>query len=163
MSNVGRPSKYTPELADEICARLMEGNSLNSICAGDEFPAMRTVISWLAEDKHDFCAKYARAREIQAEVLADGLMDIANDGRNDLMAVNDKDGVGYRLNGEAVSRSKLRLEQARWNAEKLRPKKYGQKVSIGGDPENPLLGKNAANFTDDELAEIIQKRGIVKP
>ena len=99
-----------------------------------------TVIRWLARDEN-FAQRYARAREMQAEVLADQMLEIADDGTNDWMAKRDREGnvTGWQLNGEAVARSKLRLEQRRWYAEKLRPKVYGAKVAVGGDPDAPPI------------------------
>ncbi|XJB85925.1 hypothetical protein AB2I81_09185 [Escherichia coli] len=46
----------------------MEGESLRAICRRDEFPHLATVLAWL--HRHDeFHEQYARAREIQAEVM----------------------------------------------------------------------------------------------
>lgn len=125
---------YSQEIADKICARLAEGESLRSICAEEDMPGRRTVFDWL-EANADFRTKYARAREFQAETLVDEMQDIADDARNDYMEKFDKDGVsiGYQINGEAVARSKIRLEQRRWYAEKLLPKKYGPKLDVKVD------------------------------
>jgi hypothetical protein len=128
---MSRPSLYTAELTTEICERLAEGRSLRSICADDDMPGMRTVLDWL-ERYPDFRAKYGRAREIQAELQVDEMVEIADDSRNDWMERNDPKNPGYVANGENIQRAKLRLEQRRWFAEKLLPKKYGNKVAIGG-------------------------------
>jgi hypothetical protein len=40
---IGRPSIFTPELSEEICRRLADGESLRNICARPEMPAARTV------------------------------------------------------------------------------------------------------------------------
>jgi hypothetical protein len=129
----GRPTLRTEELEDEILGRIIAGESLNAICKEDGKPHITTVLRWLAADEN-FAARYTRAREMQAENLADQMLEIADDGSNDWMEKKDKDGenVGWALNGEAVARSKLRLEQRRWWAEKLRPKVYGTKVAVGG-------------------------------
>ena len=66
----GRPSSYAPELIDEICGRLIEGESLRKICGEDRMPGLRTVFDWL-EKHEEFRTKYARAREIQAELQVD--------------------------------------------------------------------------------------------
>lgn len=42
-----RPSDYTPELADLICARIIEGESLRSICKDDDMPSAVSVYAWL--------------------------------------------------------------------------------------------------------------------
>jgi hypothetical protein len=43
---MGRPSKYTDAIADTICSRLSNGESLAQICREDEFPSQQTVYSW---------------------------------------------------------------------------------------------------------------------
>ena len=125
----GRPSSYTQAMAYQICARLIEGESLKAICRSEGMPAASTVFVWL-EANQEFRTKYVRARELQAELQVDEMTEIADDGTNDWMEKRDSDGnvIGYRENGEALTRSKIRLEQRRWNAEKLLPKKYGTKV-----------------------------------
>lgn len=122
---------YTPELADTICRRLAEGESLRAICRDEGMPCRSAVFAWL-EKNEEFRTKYARAREDQCEVWVDEMRDIAEDGSNDWMERRNADGevTGYTMNGEAVARSKLRLEQTRWYAEKLLPKKYGAKLDL---------------------------------
>lgn len=64
----GRPTDYMPEVAEDICNLLMLGESLRSICKRPGMPAIRTVMYWLQRHE-DFMQQYARAREIQAELL----------------------------------------------------------------------------------------------
>jgi len=137
---MGRPTIRTEELEDELLSRIIAGESLNAICKEDGKPNITTVLRWLAADE-DFAARYARAREMQAENMADQMLEIADDGSNDWMEKRNKDGeiVGWSVNGEAVARSKLRLEQRRWYAEKLRPKVYGAKVAVGGSADMPPI------------------------
>ena len=122
--------RYSADIADAVVQKLAEGQSLRTICEGEGMPNRSSVIRWAMDDVDGFAAKYARARELQAETLADEMADIADDGSNDWMEVRGKEGevTGWKLNGEAVARSKLRLEQRRWYAEKLLPKKYGAKI-----------------------------------
>jgi len=150
----GRPSSYTPEVADDICRRLIEGESLRAICRDEGAPGLMTVFDWI-ERHPEFRDKYARARELQAEVQVDEMQEIADDGRNDWMEKLGRDGqgIGWVLNGEAVARSKVRLEQRRWFAEKLLPKKYGTKVAIGGADDLPPIKTK----TDEQLAARIKE------
>jgi hypothetical protein len=125
----GRPSGYSPELADEICAQLSEGKSLRTICKAESMPCITTVFGWMR--KHpEFLKQYTRAKEESADVLAEEMLDIADDGSNDWMEFHEKENVGYRLNGEHVNRSRLRVDTRKWIAAKLKPKKYGEKLDI---------------------------------
>lgn len=128
---MGRPSTFTQEIADEICEGLIEGKSLRSICLRDDMPSAGTVCRWLG-DSQTFREQYERARDAQADTLADEIIDIADDGSNDFMGDDEK------YNGDAVARSKLRVDARKWVAAKLKPKKYGDKQLIGSDPDNPI-------------------------
>lgn len=138
---MGRPSEFTAEKADAICERLIEGESLRTICATDDMPAASTVCRWLATNE-EFRKQYACAREAQADTLADESLDIADDGTNDWMERQGKDGETGRLeyNGDAVQRSRLRIDTRKWLASKLAPKKYGEKIQaeIGSPGGGPL-------------------------
>lgn len=131
---VGRPSDYTPELADEICERIANGESVRKICEDDDKPNRRTVMRWL-ETHEDFATKCARARLLQADALEEEMQEVADDGTNDWMerrSEAEKGGgimTGWVLNGEHVQRSKLRVSTLQWRAAKLNPKKYGEKIT----------------------------------
>jgi len=137
----GRPSEFTHELAVEICRRLAEGQSLREVCRGDEMPAESTVRAWALEDREGFSAQYARAREIGYQSMADELLEVADDGRNDWMERRDDDDQKtYQLNGEHVQRSRLRVDTRKWLLSKALPKVYGDKVTNEhvGDPDRPV-------------------------
>lgn len=125
----GRPSDYTEELAEAICLRLAEGESLRSVCRDDGMPCKQTVLRWLSQ-RPEFRAQYVRAKVEGAEAIAEELFDIADDGTNDWMEKLDKDGevIGYQLNGEHVQRSKLRIDTRKWYLSKIMPKKYGDRI-----------------------------------
>jgi hypothetical protein len=121
---VGRPSKYTAEVADEICERLADGESLRMICQAEEMPNRATVFRWLASNA-EFRDQYALAREAQADALADEILDIADESAGDV--VIDADG-NERTDQERVARSKLRVDARKWIASKLKPKVYGERI-----------------------------------
>ncbi len=127
----GRPSKFTEALAARLCERLAEGNSLRSICRDDAMPAISTVMGWLFDGNHDeFSEQYARAREAQAEVRADEIIEIADDAAGDL--TTDKDGKEI-VSHEHIQRSRLRVDTRKWVASKLLPKRYGDKLQHTGE------------------------------
>lgn len=110
-------------------------------------PGMATVCRWLNE-RPSFREQYARAREMQADVIAEETFEIADDGRNDWMEVETQKGSYIKLNDEAVSRSRLRLDQRKWWLSKLAPKKYGEKLEVEHSGEmdvRVVIGGNAAN------------------
>jgi hypothetical protein len=123
----GRPSDYTPEIADAICQRIIEGESLRSISKTEGMPSASTVCRWLGTHA-DFREQYARAREAQADTLFDEILDIADDSSGD-DKWGGENGETRMANSEWISRSKLRVDARKWMAGKLQPKKYGEKVT----------------------------------
>jgi hypothetical protein len=103
-----RQVRRSPEIEDAILDRLAGGESLRRICDDADMPHVRNVLRWVIDDA-EFATKYARARQAQAELLVDEMQEIADNGRNDWMEANGQDAAGWRANGEAVARSKLRL------------------------------------------------------
>lgn len=134
--SVGRPAIFSQEIADQICERIADGDSLRTICTDESFPSRTTVFKWLSRSA-EFTDQYARAREAQADAIFDDILEIADDGQNDWMEKHTRDGeaMGWQENGEALRRSQLRIDARKWMASKLRPKKYGEKIAIGGDKD----------------------------
>lgn len=102
-------------------------------------PAMSTVFLWLRTHS-EFSEQYAKAKAEAADALVEEILDISDDGSNDWMASNDPENAGYRTNGEAIQRSRLRVDTRKWIASKLKPKKYGDRVTqeVTGPNGGPL-------------------------
>jgi hypothetical protein len=135
----GRPSIFSQEIAEKLCEEIATSSkSLRTICKEEGMPSVRTVLSWLsAGDKEDakpdlraFLRQYARAREEQADFLAEEILEIADDGSNDLMTITKGDASYEAENKEVTNRSKLRVDARKWIASKLKPKKYGDKLDM---------------------------------
>ena len=69
---------YSPELADRVVERMIEGESLRQICARPDMPARRSIFHWL-QNNTDFREKYELARVLQCEFWAAEILDIADD------------------------------------------------------------------------------------
>jgi hypothetical protein len=70
--------------------------------------------------------------------MSEEVLDIADDGTNDYVERLGKDGepAGYQINGEAIQRSRLRVDTRKWLMAKFKPKKYGEKIvqeTVGKD------------------------------
>ncbi len=145
----GRPSIYTAELAAAICEHIAAGKSLRTIAALDGMPAQSTIMVWLDGKHPDFTEQYARAREAQADKLAEEILSIADDGRSDTYL--DAEG-NERTDTEVIQRSKLRVDTRKWLASKMAPKKYGDKVAIGGADDLGPVQTVTREMTDAERA-----------
>lgn len=102
-------------------------------------PGKTTVFRWLREIEQ-FRHQYTRAKEESADALADEMLDIADDSTNDWMERQLKDGSIERVpDQENIGRSRLRVDTRKWIASKLKPKKYGEKLALGGDADAPPI------------------------
>lgn len=134
--------EYDAVTGDAICMLVALGWSLRKIKAEGEnatgvyIPSLDVVFRWMREVK-DFNEQYARARDEQMEYFSEEIMDIADDGRNDWMEIYDSKGdqIGWKVNGEAVMRSKVRVDVRKWLMSKRLPKKYGDKLDLTSDGE----------------------------
>jgi hypothetical protein len=131
---LGRPSSYTDHIAQVICLRISEGESLRKIVSDEGMPDKATVYRWLLERK-DFCDNYARAREEQADTLADEIVDIADQVP---FQITDKDG-NIKIDSAYVQWQRNRIDARKWVASKLKATKYGDVLKHTGDQDNPLV------------------------
>lgn len=134
-----KPFEFDQAAADAMCELFAMGWSLRRVIehGNDEFPDIRfpkmnTFFKWI-RDNDDFEKQYARAKQEGTDAMAEELLDISDDGKNDWMEIWDKEGkniVGWKVNGEAVQRSKLRADTRKWLMSKMKPKKYGDKIDV---------------------------------
>ncbi|CFB68964.1 ubiquitin carboxyl-hydrolase [Yersinia enterocolitica] len=130
----GRPSDYTPELAERICNLLMEGESLRAICKRDDVPHIATVLAWLHRHE-EFHEQYVRAREIQAEVMAEDIIMYADSAAEE---------------ASAVAKARLQVDARKWYASKVATRRYGDRVQH--DQRITIT-----DMTDDELQRKIME------
>lgn len=146
----GRPTLYTDDLVNIICDRLSDGMSLRTVCRSDDMPCKATVLDWI-KNKEGFLDQYTRAKTESADALVDEMLDIADDATNDWMIDNirGEEAPGYKLMGEHINRSRLRLDTRKWIAARMQPKKYGERI------EQNITATTA--LTDLSLDELNQK------
>ncbi len=146
----GRPSDYTDELGSEICRRLAEGESVNRICKDEAMPCRATVITWAlgqveAAKAGGFPDKYALARMVQQELLADEIHDIADDSARDVIDDDGKKTVDH----EHIQRSKLRVDTRKWYLSAIVPR-FKPKSELGFDPNTPLKANMIVEFVNPD-------------
>jgi hypothetical protein len=131
----GRPSTFTQHVADEIVRRVSEGEPLAPVVR-DLGVGLTTWYDWV-KDRPLLAAAIARAREAGEEIiLADTLAIIDTHPERQLTAEGDKVDTGHVawLKNRAEQRLKL---LAKWN-----PKKWGDKVQVGGADDLPPVQQN---------------------
>jgi hypothetical protein len=116
-------------MADAICDRLIEGESLSSICRDEAMPAKSAVFRWIATDP-SFKDRYTRAEIEGCTAMAEDAISIADDDTNDWIASDDPQKPGCRPNGENIQRSRLRVETRKWMLARLLPHLYGDRSQV---------------------------------
>ncbi|EGF10489.1 TPA: hypothetical protein ACFNMI_002202 [Neisseria bacilliformis] len=102
------------DIMERICELLAAGQSMAQICRSKAMPAQSTVYRWIAESA-EFSERYAHAREMQADMLADEIIEIAD---------------SCEPEAAAVAKAKARIDARKWLAARLAPKKYGDRVDV---------------------------------
>ncbi len=126
--------------------RIAAGESVRQITT-DKKAGMteRNFYYMLRAGDDDLFQRYARAREIQADRMAEEILEIADDATNDFMERRGKDGrKKVEFNSENVNRSRLRIDTRKWLAGKLKPKVYGDKQAVD-------VNHGVQDMDDDEL------------
>jgi hypothetical protein len=138
--------RYDDELADYIVEQIAMGRSLLSVCDEPHMPAAAAITYWCLVDLCGFRQKYKTACDIRAQLMAEELLDIIDDSRNDWITRVDKDGNERQVyNPENVARSTLRFTGRRWIISKLLPGVYGESMQLkhadadGGKLKSPPL------------------------
>lgn len=110
--NKSRPRHlpFDPNIAPQILARIAAGEGITRICKDQGFPPVVAVYEWM-RDNEEFAKAYARARDEQADTLADQITEIADD--------------------ESIPSDsrRVRVDARKWIAAKLKPKRYGDKLT----------------------------------
>lgn len=151
----------TPELVDEICTRIAMGESVANICRDESMPARSTVMLWAATDRDGFSDRYEQACKARAMYWADEILDIADDASNDYMEITgkDDDAIGYKVVGEAVQRSRLRVDSRKWLLSKMLDMFADKKTvdvkssdgSMSPRPSNSMTPQEAARSYEDMM------------
>lgn len=96
-------------------------------------PVQSTVYLWLSRF-NEFSEMYTKAREDQADTLADEIQAIAD--AEPKVIFDDAGNAKY--DSAHINWMRLRMDARKWVAAKLKPRKYGDRVALAGDEDNPL-------------------------
>lgn len=149
-------SAFNPEVAERICAKIAQGDSIRKACRGEGMPHWRTFLRWLSTQDPEpkegeegaprpFDAlrqQYARARELRADARFESL-----------------DHVLYLLRAKKIDpvSARVMVDTIKWQAGKENGRRYGEAVTLRGDKENPVeVRRTERDLTDAELAAIAQ-------
>lgn len=138
----------------EILADGFEGKSL---------PSYSTIMKWVADDT-SLSETYARARADQMDFLQHNMKKTALELSLQPVMV---DGEPFVINGKvimAVSQPGVQLarlitDNQKWAMGKLSPKKYGEKLAIGGADDLPAI-KTEPTLTKEQAIALLKNNGL---
>ena len=126
----GRPSKYTPELVEEICERMSQGEPLAAVCRDKHMPGYWCVRDW-EETVEGVKSAIARAREAGEDFLAAECLAIANtpkEGKRTVVSAGKREVHSEDMLGHRKLQIETRLKLlAKWN-----PRKWGDRMEHSG-------------------------------
>lgn len=130
----GRPTLYTPELADLICERIASHDmGTFRLCdMYNDLPCKTYIYAWIAKYP-EFEQKYKDAKNKQAFLMADSLDDLAFERQT----YTDSEG-NQRIDPAFINDKRLRIDTRKWIAAKLLPKVYGDRKQEESNPADTL-------------------------
>lgn len=150
---VKAPHALDREVAAKVLAQIAAGSSLTSICKRPGMPSMTTFMRWLGEeDADELREQYARAREAQAELMAEEIIAISDEEcttvRADKHGTRDEGGGNTEVlfDATAVARNRLRVDARKWLLSKMAPKKYGDKLEHTGPNGGAIHVQSTVTF-----------------
>lgn len=125
---------YTPELAAKFCAAIADGKSIRAVCKMDGMPSKAAIFRWLREHP-EFEKLYEIATDERADTLVDEIVEIADN---------------CRVDADSIRKAKLRIHARVEQAQRMKPRKYGNKMQLTGDGGGPVQHQ-VSKLSDDEL------------
>lgn len=142
---MSRQSTYNKEDGETICAALSEGHSLLSICEAMGIPHA-TARLW-EKDVPEHAANATRAREAGCHALADQALRIADTPQLGIVRTTKPDGAVEERQEDMTQHRRLQIDTRKWLLARWLPKVYGDRTTLAGDPEAPLM----QTLTDEAL------------
>lgn len=119
-------SRYSAAMATAIVEWISEGKPLREFCRQQSL-AWKTVYNWLEADP-DFATRFARARDIGADAIAEQALEIADTPVEGVRTeTGGKDGA-KEVREDMLGHRKLQVETRLKLLAKWFPQKYGDKT-----------------------------------
>ena len=109
---MGRPSIKTPDMLNELCQRIANGEAMSTVCESEHIASVPTVIRWLREDE-DFQSDYAHAMQARGQRYGERVTQIAARVERGEIDPNA---------------ARVAIDGYKWAAARLAPKQYGDRI-----------------------------------
>ena len=148
-----KPERDKDAICQAVLKGMHDGLSCFKACEAAGVPNS-TFMRWVDADAR-LAERYAHAREDLIERMANEVLELAD-------SEVPETGDGKR-DWQAIQQRKLQVDSRKWLLSKLAPKKYGDRLELAGDKENPLQVQtiDASKLSTDVLAQIIAAKDDV--
>lgn len=131
--------KHNIEKIEKVLSLIERGWALRKALVECKY-CSKDFYEWL-DDNPLNNTRYARACEKRADEIFEDILEIADDKSRDTLLVNRGGELSEEENKEWVNRSKVRIDARKWMLGKLQPKKYGDKLELGGNVDHVIKFK----------------------
>jgi hypothetical protein len=153
---------FSESLAMEICNRVSAGEFLTIICKESEMPTTRMVIQWKKEHR-EFALLYDEAIRDRLDIFEDDLLTIADDNRQDIKTITKGSKVTKVLDGEVISRAKLRVDVRKAHLKAYRPERWGEQSTLNVNNYDAMdLDNMSQEEMDKKIEELESKEAVVR-
>lgn len=131
--------QYSEEIVDEICEQIAEGKDLTEVCKTKGMPDRRNVARWMKVHP-ELKGRIEVARQMQADALFGEMRKLAR------LAIDEP---------EKANAVRVAADILKWQAGRLRPKAYGDKVTseITGADGGPV--EVGITITDEDRVRAV--------
>jgi hypothetical protein len=154
-TKTAKPERDKDAICQAVLQGMRDGLSAFKACQAAGVP-QSTFNRWVDADAK-LAEDYAHAREDLIERMANDVLELAD-------SEVPETGDGKR-DWQAIQQRKLQVDSRKWLLSKLAPKKYGDRLELAGDKENPLQVQtiDASKLSTDVLAQIIAAKDANAP
>jgi len=154
-TKTAKPERDKDAICQSVLQGMRDGLSAFKSCQAAGVP-QSTFNRWVDADAK-LAEDYAHAREDLIERMANEVLELAD-------SEVPETGDGKR-DWQAIQQRKLQVDSRKWLLSKLAPKKYGDRLELAGDKENPLQVQtiDASKLPTDVLAQIIAAKDANAP
>jgi hypothetical protein len=154
-TKTAKPERDKAAICQAVLQGMRDGLSAFKACQAAGVP-QSTFNRWVDADAK-LAEDYAHAREDLIERIANEVMELAD---SDVPVIGEG-----KKDWQAIQKHKLQVDTRKWLLSKLAPKKYGDRLELAGDKENPLQVQtiDASKLSTDVLAQIIAAKDANDP
>jgi transposase-like protein len=138
---------------EAILQAIMGGASMRQACR-DAGIDNGLVYRAIREDDA-FGRQYARATEVRADAMFDEMLEIADTPVEGETRKQLKDGTEEITVEDMLGHRRLQVDTRKWALARMNPRKYGEKVQVGGADDLPPVQLDATKLSTAALREIM--------